>query len=89
MVKLQWDDLMGHVTRTTHLPPAVATRVIEDVLAYFSESAEVFVRRRHGELQQAGVANAEIFGRIAAELASRPVAAPRYSERQIRRLIYG
>lgn len=85
----QWDDLMGHVTRTTHLPPAVANRVIEDVLAYFNESAEVFVRRRHDELQQAGLANAEIFGHIAAELASRPVTAPRYSERQIRRLIYG
>jgi hypothetical protein len=47
------------------------------------------VRRRHRELQAAGRTNAEIFGRIAAELAGRPVAAPALSERQLRRIVYG
>jgi hypothetical protein len=85
----QWDELVTYLCRTTPLPPAAATRVVEEVVAYFNEGAEGFVRRRHTELQAAGLANPEIFRCIAAELAVRPVAAPEYSERQIRRLIYG
>jgi hypothetical protein len=85
----QWAELVGHLTRTTPLPASAATRVVEDVVAYFSESAEGFVRRRHRELQAAGLGNSEIFQRIADELATRPVAAPDLSERQIRRLVYG
>ena len=66
-----------------------AARLVEDVLAYFSETSEEFVRRRHRELQHDGVANAASFTAIAAELAQRRVASPQLSERQIRRLIYG
>lgn len=85
----QWDELVSHLTRTTPLPAAAAARVVEEVVAYFSEPAEEFIRRRHRELQAARLANAETFRRIAMELAGRPVAAPRFSERQIRRVIYG
>ena len=85
----EWDELVGHVVRTTHLPAGVARRVVDDVVAYFSEPAEAVVRRRHRELQAAGMANALIFDRIAAELAARPVAAPSLSHRQIRRIVYG
>lgn len=85
----QFDDLVLHLTRTTPLAPAAAARVVDEVVAYFDEPAEAFVRRRHRELQAAGLANAESFRRIAAELAGRPVAPPRFSERQIRRLVYG
>jgi len=66
-----------------------AARLVDDVLAYFSETTEEFVRRRHRELQQDGIANAEGFVVIADELAQRRVAGPRLSERQIRRVIYG
>lgn len=89
MAAEDWDDLVGHLTRTTSLPAPVARRVVDEVVAYFHESAERFVRRRHRELQSAGLANSEIFVRITAELAARPVAAPELSERQVRRLIYG
>jgi hypothetical protein len=89
MASQQWDDLVAHLTRTTPLLPAAATRVVEEVVAYFRETTEDFVRRRHRELQVAGLANAEIFRRIDAELSARPVAAPDLSERQIRRLVYG
>lgn len=82
-------DLVDHVARTTHLPSGVARRVVDDVVAYFSEPAEVVVRRRHRELQAAGMANARIFDRIAVELAGRPVAAPSLTNRQIRRIVYG
>jgi hypothetical protein len=67
----------------------VAARVVAEVLAYFSETSEEFVRRRHRELQRGGVANARSFALIAAELAGRRVAGPPLSERQIRRVIYG
>ena len=82
-------DLVDHLVRTTHLPAGVARRVVDDVVAYFSEPVEAVVRRRHRELQAAGLANAAIFDRIAAELAGRPVAAPSLSPRQIRRVVYG
>lgn len=84
-----WEDVAAHVARTTGLPLGAALRVVEDVAAFFHEPAEVFIRRRHRELQSAGRANQEIFAVIADELASRPVAAPGLTERQIRRVIYG
>ena len=82
-------ELTAHLTRTTALSAADARRVVADVLAYFSEPLEAFVRRRHSELQRAGHTNPEIFARIAAELAARRVAAPQLSDRQLRRLVYG
>ena len=54
--------------RTTRLPAGTARRVVDDVVAYFSEPVEALVRRRHRELQASGLDNA-IFDRIAAELA--------------------
>jgi hypothetical protein len=83
------DDLVIHLVRTTHLPAGVARRVIDDVVAYFAEPVEAVVRRRHRELQAAGLANPAIYDRIATELAARPVAAPSLSPRQIRRIVYG
>jgi hypothetical protein len=82
-------DLVDHLVRTTHLPAGTARRVVDDVVAYFSEPVEALVRRRHRELQASGLANAAIFDRIAAELAARPVAAPTLSARQLRRVVYG
>lgn len=82
-------DLVDHLVRTTHLPAGVARRVVGDVVAYFSEPVEAVVRRRHRELQASGRTNPEIFDRIAAELAARPVAAPALTARQLRRIVYG
>ena len=65
-----------------------AQRVVEDVVAFYAEPVEEYVRRRHAELKTYGAKNAEIFARIAAELEDRVVAAPPLSERQLRRIIY-
>ncbi len=89
MATEQWDDLVRYLTHTTALPGGMARRIVEEVVAYCDESAEAFVRRRHRELKAEGSANAEIFRCIAAELETRPVAAPRLTERQIRRIVYG
>ncbi|AZP18038.1 MULTISPECIES: hypothetical protein [Streptomyces] len=83
------DDLVDHLTRTTPLQRGEALRVIQDVLAYFDETTEVYVRRRHRELQAQGLVNAEIFDRIEADLKYRAVAPPELTLRQLRRIVYG
>ena len=40
-------DLVRHVAASTGLPEATAVRVVADIAAYFAESVEDFVRRRH------------------------------------------
>ncbi|MBM7775242.1 hypothetical protein JOD54_005446 [Actinokineospora baliensis] len=82
-------DLIRYVVGTTGLPPGVAARVVSDVLAYFGETVEEFVRRRHSELRRKRVPNADIWPRVGAELAARPIRAPALSERQLRRIVYG
>ena len=81
--------LVRHVVATTGLTSTEAARLIEDVLAFHQEPVESFVRRRHAELKLRGAKNADIFIRLRDELASRLVAAPDLSERQLRRIIYG
>ncbi|MEU9128009.1 hypothetical protein AB0D08_07825 [Kitasatospora sp. NPDC048540] len=83
------EDLLAHLTRITPLGPGEAARVVAEVLAYFSEPVEEYVRRRHGELQARGLTNDQIFTRVGAELAVRRVAAPELSARQLRRIVYG
>ena len=56
---------------------------------YNSEPLEDYVRRRHAHLQLYGAKNAEIFRIVQHELAGRVVAAPRLTERQLRRIVYG
>ncbi|SFK75468.1 hypothetical protein SAMN05192584_108239 [Streptomyces pini] len=75
--------------RSTPLRRGEAARVVLDVLAYFDETVEEFVRRRHRELRSRGMANQEIFERITAELPHRAVAPPGLSLRQLRRIVYG
>ncbi|GAA3197149.1 hypothetical protein GCM10010486_78480 [Nonomuraea roseoviolacea subsp. carminata] len=84
-----FEELIVHLTRTSGLGPGEAARVVADVLSYFSEPVEEFVRRRHGELKSRGLTNDEIFPRVAAELRGRRVAAPELSLRQLRRIVYG
>jgi hypothetical protein len=81
--------LVDHLVATTEMTASEAVRVVEDVLAFHAEPLEAYVRRRHAELKTHGTRNSEIFGRLAAELAHRVVAAPELSERQLRRIVYG
>ena len=81
--------LVARLVETTGLTPGEATRVIEDVVAFPAEPVEEYVRRRHAHLKTYGAKNDEIFARIAVELTDRVVAAPRLTERQLRRIVYG
>jgi hypothetical protein len=80
---------VAYAARSSGLDPAIARRVVDDVLSYLDESPQAFVRRRHAALVKVGGRNEENYPRIAAELAERRFPAPRFSIRQIRRIIYG
>jgi hypothetical protein len=83
------DELIAYLTRTTRLSSAESARLIQEVIHFMDETPEDFIRRRHRALQSDGCANSEIFARIASELAQWRFRAAGYSERQIRRVIYG
>lgn len=82
-------ELVRHVAGSTGLPAPVAARVVADLIAYFGETTEEFVRRRHTELKRRQLRNADIWTVLAGELDARPFAAPELTERQLRRIVYG
>ncbi|MDQ2852284.1 hypothetical protein V3G39_02960 [Dermatophilaceae bacterium Sec6.4] len=83
------EEIVRRVAETSGLSEAEATRVVDDVIAWYAEPVEQFVRRRHAHHQTYGKRNEAIFDLVAAELAARVVAAPELSARQVRRIIYG
>jgi len=83
------EELVTHLVRTSPLSQSEAARVVAEVLGYFGESAEEFVRRRHRELKTGGLTNEQAFALIAAELPARRVTPPQLSLRQLRRVVYG
>ena len=85
----EFEDLVIYLARTTRLSPAEAVRLVDEVLSFLDERPEEFVCRRHRALQGEGLSNSEIFARLSAELAHWRFRAPAYSERQLRRMIYG
>ena len=84
-----FQELIDYLARTSRLTPGEAQRVVAEVLSYLQETPEDFVRRRHLALQAEGLPNNTIFMRLAQELAVWRFKAPEYTERQIRRMIYG
>jgi hypothetical protein len=82
-------ELIDRVAGSAGLTQAEAARVVQDVLAWYREPVEDYVRRRHAQHHLYGRRNAEVFELIAAELAGRLVAPPRLSQRQLRRIVYG
>ena len=83
------EELVSYLSRSTRLTPDEGRRVIQEVLAFLHETPEAFVRRRHRAMQADGLPNSEIYLRLTAELSARRFRAPAYTERQIRRMIYG
>jgi len=83
------DQLLRHLEAVSGLSQPALARLVDEVVSYFSESIDEFVARRHRELQTEALRNDAIFTRIAAEVERRRFAAPRLTQRQIRRLIYG
>src|SRR5690348_14104828 len=82
-------ELVTHLVRSSSLSQSEAARVVAEVLGYFGEPVEEFVRRRHRELKTGGLTNEQAFAVIAAELPARRVTPPQLSLRQLRRVVYG
>ncbi|WP_084011221.1 hypothetical protein [Pseudofrankia sp. DC12] len=82
-------DLVHHLARTTDLTAAEAARVVADVLAYYDEAPDAWVRRRHGELRRRGLTNDAIFERIGRELPEHRFRVEPRTPRQLRRVVYG
>ncbi len=81
--------MIHHLLETQGIPLEEAEQLVREVVNYFRESPDEFVRRRHHELQNTGMKNAAIFEQLATEIAARRFPAGPYSVRQIRRMIYG
>ena len=82
-------DLIEHLSLHCGLDRSSAARVIQEVVAFYDEPVDVFIRRRHLELQAEGLSNSDIYAGLQQAIASRPFAAAPLTERQIRRIIYG
>ena len=82
-------DLVRHVAISTGLDEATAARVVADVLAYFGETADEYVARRHQELKDRNRKNDAIWPQLAEEPKTRRFKAEELSERQLRRIVYG
>ena len=87
--RTDFDELVAYLTRTTRMTPAEARRVVHEIINFMHETPDDFIRRRHRTLQSLGCSNTEIFSRLASELAQWRFRSSEYSERQIRRAIYG
>jgi hypothetical protein len=85
----QHDDLVEYLAASCPLSRAEAARVVADVLGYFSELPEEYVRRRHRELKAGGITNDLAFRQIAAEIPERRYGPAEFSLRQLRRIVYG
>jgi hypothetical protein len=86
---MELEELVAYLVRTSRLTQTEATRAVGDVLSFLDERPEEFVIRRHRALRREGLPNGQIFGLLSAELMRWRFQAPAYSERQLRRLIYG
>jgi len=83
------EELVAYLLRSSRLSPSEARRLVLEVLSFLNETPDDYVRRRHLSLQSAGLSNAQIFAQLAEEMAQWRFCAPVYSERQIRRMVYG
>lgn len=83
------NELIDHLCRSSQLTAKEAERVVAEVLSYFSQTPEEFLRTRHQELQSQGYGNSAIFTTLQIEMSNRRFGAKPLTTRQIRRAIYG
>lgn len=82
-------ELIDHLCRSSQLTAAQAEHLVAEVLSYFSQTPEEFLRARHQELQARGFGNSTIYSTLQHELNARRFSAKPLTTRQIRRAIYG
>ena len=85
----QLDALIARLVRTLGLSHTQATRAVLEVFDALDETPDAFIARRHDELQRQGLPNREIYTQLMRELDAWRFTSPPYTERQIRRRVYG
>ena len=83
------ERLRDHLRRNYGLQDSVARQIWQDLLAFFTDDPEEYIRRRHLELQDQGLKNDEIYSILGKEVRTMLFPGPKLSDRQIRRIIYG
>ncbi len=71
------------------LTPLQAERAVSEVVDCLDVGVDEFIQARHTELRGRGMANEDIYQRIADELPTLRFRGPELSPRQIRRRVYG
>lgn len=71
------------------LAPEKLGFLMDDLWAFTEETAEDFIKRRHGDLQREGLRNETIFRRLTLEAAAGRYKSRSLTLRQVRRIIYG
>jgi polyhydroxyalkanoate synthesis regulator phasin len=90
MDKSNLQPLIDHLCNNSSLQADEAQKLVAEVIAFFSETKEAWVLRRHAELKHdEGLSNAQIYARIENELPDSVFVSRTLSQRQIRRIIYG
>lgn len=74
---MEQEDLVDHLVRVSALPAPTASRLVAEVVHYFSESVEGFVRHRHRELQGLGLTKPRPSGNLRPSCPSDASALPR------------
>lgn len=82
-------ELTEHICRHSRLNAKEAEHIVAEVLHYFSETPDEFLRSRHQELQRLGQGNTAIYSTLQRELVLRRFSSKPMTTRQIRRAIYG
>lgn len=85
----QTDDIRKYLIDNFGLTGEQAQRLLKELPALFSPTAEEYIRQRHLELQNKGLKNDQIYRQLKQELDGRVFSAGDFSIRQIRRIIYG
>ena len=85
----QLDALITRLVHTLGLTHTQATRAVLEVFDALDETPDDFISRRHDELQRQGLSNREIYAQLVQELDSWRFTSPPYTQRQIRRRVYG
>ncbi|MBT0770780.1 hypothetical protein KIH74_17690 [Kineosporia sp. J2-2] len=83
------DEIVLRIAESLGIGQSEAQRVVSDVVDYYREPLDVWIRRRHRECKRERMRNPQIYELLQQEAAERVVAAPILSERQIRRIISG
>jgi len=82
-------ELIEHLCLRGSISRHEATRLVQEILAFYDESTERFIQRRHYELQKSGLPNLAIYEQIRVDLQHHRFVAQPFTVRQIRRTIYG